>query len=338
MHDMGHATEVDPNNAGEDRSDDPAVALAALARRQHGVVSRRQIMELGLGRHYIDRQLQRGRLHVLHRGVYAVGHRALTREGRWMAAVLAAGPGAVLSHRTAAALWAIREASGSRIEIMAPRERRRPGLVVHCGVLPSDEIDEHEGIPVTTPARTLLDLAAILDEHQLARAAERAEALRLGSPTSLQELLDRYPRRPGTPNLKRLVEEHRIVPTATRSDLERRFLTFLDANDLPRPLVNEPVDPHTTPDFRWPEQRLIVELDGFETHGTRQAFERDRARDRALTAAGWRVVRVTKRQLDDDAPTLAAELRAMLRSATTAAPGPPRDRRTPARRSRPAGR
>jgi len=188
------------------------------------------------------------------------------------------------------------------------------------------------------PARTLLDLAATLDEHKLARAAERAEALRLTSPTSLQELVERYPKRPGTPNLKRLIEENKIVPTTTANDLERRFLTFLDANELPRPLVNESLDPDTTPDIRWTEHRLIVELDGFETHGTRAAFERDRARDRALLAAGWRVARVTQRQLDDDPDSIAAELRAILRSATTAAPAPPRGPRTPAPRSRRAAR
>jgi hypothetical protein len=116
-----------------------------------------------------------------------------------------------------------------------------------------------------------------------------------------------------------------------KSDLERRFLTFLDANELPRPLTNESLDPHTTPDFRWTDHRLIVELDGFETHGTRQAFERDRARDRQLTAQGWRVVRITKRQLDDEPEQLAPELTAILRSATTAVPSPPRDPRTPAR-------
>jgi very-short-patch-repair endonuclease len=180
-------------------------------------------------------------------------------------------------------------------------------------VLPGDEMTVHDGIPVTTPARTLLDVAAVLDEHRLARAAERAEALRLTSPTSLAELVERYPRRKGTPNLKRLIEADRIVPTTTRSRLERRFLTFLDANELPRPLVNERVDPFT-PDFRWTDQRLVVELDGFETHGTRQAFERDRARDRALLAAGWRVARITNRQLDDAPNDLAAELRAMLGS------------------------
>ena len=158
--------------------------------------------------------------------------------------------------------------------------------------------------PRHPPARTLLDLAAILDEHDLARAAERAESLRLGSPTSLEELAERYPKRKGIAHVKRLTEEHRIVPTDTRSRLERRFLTFLDANELPRPLVNERLD-GVTPDFRWPEQRLIVEADGFETHGTRAAFERDRARDRALTAA--------------------------TRSATTGAPGPRPGRRSRAR-------
>jgi hypothetical protein len=286
----------------------------------------------------IEYRVKLARLQPLHRGVYAVGHRALTRHGRWMAAVLAGDPGAVLRRRSAAALWGIREGDPARVEIAAPGDHRRPGIAAQRIELPDDERDEHEGIRVTTPARTLLDLAAVLDEHQLARACERAEALRLGSPTSLAELLDRYPRRPGTPNLRRLIEEHRIVPTTTANDLERRFLTFLDANELPRPLVNESIDPHTTPDFRWTDHRLIVELDGFETHGTRAAFERDRARDRQLMAQGWRVARITKRQLDSDPDQLAAELGAMLRSATTAAPGPPPDPRTPARRSRPAAR
>jgi len=295
------------------------------------VIARVQLVEIGLSLDAIDYRVQLGRLQPLHRGVYAVGHRALTRHGRWMAAVLAGGPGAVLRRRSAAALWGIREGAPARVEIAAPRDRRRPAIAVQRIELPDDERDEHNGIPVTTPARTLLDLAGLLDEHRLTRAAERAEALRLTSPTSLQTLLDRYPKRPGTPNLKRLIEEHRIVPTTTANDLERRFLTFLDANGLPRPLINESLDPNTTPDFRWPNHRLIVELDGFETHGTRQAFERDRARDRRLLADGWRVARVTQRQLDDDPDEIAAELTAILRSATTAAPAPPRDPRTPAR-------
>jgi hypothetical protein len=286
--------------------------MAALAGRQHGVVARRQLTELGLSRHAVGRLLQRGRLHVVHRGVYAVGYRKLTRAGGWMAAVLAAGDGAVLSHRSAAALLGLRDSARARIELTAPRDVQRPGLRVCHSVLPRDEVTTHDAIPVTTPARTLLDLAALLDEHKLARAAERAEALRLTSPTSLAELTERYPGRPGTPNLRRLIGERRIVPTTTANDFERRFLSLLDAGELPRPLVNESLDPHTTPDFRWTAQRLIVELDGFETHGTRAAFERDRARDRALMAAGWRVARITKRQLEAAPATLAAELRALL--------------------------
>jgi predicted transcriptional regulator of viral defense system len=313
MYDMGDAPHVVPDICGQRATHPPDRALAALAGRQHGVVARRQLTVLGLSLDAIDHRVARGRLLQLHRGVYAVGHRRLTRLGVWMGVVLSAGEGAVLSHRSAGALWHIRQWSGRDVDVTVPRHRRgRPGVVVHEVRLEPDEIDEHEGIPVTTPARTLLDLAAILDEHQVSRAAERAEALRLGSPTSLQELVDRYPRRPGTPNVRRLIEQGRIVPTTTRSDLERRFLTLLDASELPRPLVNESIDPKTTPDFRWPKQRLIVELDGFETHGTRQAFERDRARDRRLMAQGWRVARITKRQLDDEPQALAAELQAML--------------------------
>jgi Protein of unknown function (DUF559)/AbiEi antitoxin C-terminal domain len=339
MDDMGDAPYVVPEIDGQRTAHHADVAIGALAGRQYGVVARRQLVGLGLSLDAIDHRVECGRLLRLHRGVYAVGHRKLTGLGVWMAAVLAAGPGAVLSHRSAGALWGVRAWSGRRVEIAVPRRRRvRDGLVLHETQLPEDERDEHEGIPVTTPARTLLDLAAVLDKHQLARAAERAEALRLGSRTTLQELLDRYPRRPGTPTLRRLIDQQRIVAATTANGLERDFLTFLDANQLPRPLVNESVDPQTTPDFRWTDQRLIVELDGFETHGTRAAFERDRARDRRLMAQGWRVARVTKRQLDDEPQQIAEELRTLLRSATTAAPSPPRGRRSRAPRSPPAAR
>src|SRR4051794_7046642 len=309
-------------------------AMAALAERQHGVVPRRQLTARGARADAIDHRVERRRLHPVHRGVYAVGHRKLTREGAWMAAVLAGGDGAVLSHRSAAALWGIRDTSAPDVSVIAVRPRRgRSGLAVCRITLAADEVTTHRAIPVTTAARTLLDLAALIDEHQLARAAERAEALRLGSPTSLAELVARYPGRPGVPNVKRLLDHGRVTPTTTRSELERRFLTLLDAAGLPRPLVNEPVDGAKEPDFRWTRERLIVELDGFETHGTRAAFERDRARDRALMAAGWRVPQNTTRQLDAARSPPAAELGApprgpppAARSATTAArvprPGP----------------
>jgi very-short-patch-repair endonuclease/predicted transcriptional regulator of viral defense system len=308
---MRDATGIDGAIRGRSRSRAIDAAVAALAGEQHGVVARRQLRALGLSVDAIDRRVRLGRLHVLHHGVYAVGHRSLTRYGRWMAAVLAGDVGAVLSHRSAAALWGVRDTARLDIEITAPRERDRPGIQAHRTQLPADEVTTHRGIPVTTPARTLLDLAAVLDGHRLARAAERAEVLRLTSPTSLAALVARYPRRPGTPALKRLIDDHRIQPTITRSKLERRFLTLLDANDLPRPLTNTPIDRYEA-DFAWPAHHLVVELDGYETHGTRHAFERDRARDRALQAQGWRVVRVTWRQLHDDRAAIAAELRALL--------------------------
>jgi hypothetical protein len=200
--------------------------------------------------------------------------------------------------------------------VTAPRERRRRGVELHVVAIADDETTAHMGIPVTTPARTLFDLAALLTEQELARAAERAEALRLTSPTSLAALVAGHPGRPGVPRLRRLIEHDRIQATVTRSALERRFLSLLDAENLSRPLVNAGIDlpgrPKLEPDFTWRAHHLVVELDGYETHATRAAFERDRARDRALQAQGWRVVRITWRQLRDDAPSIAAELRALL--------------------------
>jgi hypothetical protein len=271
--------------------------IAALAERQHGVVA---AWQLGLGRGAIDHQVRNGRLHVWDRGVYAVGHRALPREGRWMAAVLAAGPRAVLSHRSAAALWAIRPTVRPRIEVTVPVKRRSlDGIQIHCAALAPDEITVHDGIPVTTPARTLIDLAAVLRPHELDRAVNQAEILRLPYPD-----LDRYKGRRGVTGLRR-------APTNTRNDFEAEFAAFLDAHGLPTPLINRPLHA-IEPDFRWPAHKLIVELDGFGTHGTRAAFENDRARDRKLITAGWRVVRITWRQLHETPTELAHDLRALL--------------------------
>jgi very-short-patch-repair endonuclease len=285
--------------------------IAALAARQHGVVARAQLVALGLGHRAIDHRVACGRLHVVHHGVYAVGHRRLTRRGQWMAAVLAAGPGATLSHRSAAALWDLHRSAQTRIEVSTPsRRRHRPGIEVHRAGLQPDEVTEVDGIPVTTVPRTLLDLAAVLPRSRLERAIERAEALRLTDPVSLDGLLRRYPRRHGTRSLREVVRQG-IEPILTRSELEDRFLAFLDARGLPRPRVNVLIEGLEV-DFVWPEQRLIVELDGHNTHGTRAAFERDRQRDRILQAAGWRVVRITWRQLQDDPAAIARDLGRLL--------------------------
>ena len=178
----------------------------------------------------------------------------------------------------------------------------------------------HDGIPTSTPARTLLDLAAVVPRRALERALDEAEILRLTGP---QTLLDRYPRRRGAANLRLLLLTSRS-PTPTRTELENRFLTFVDEHRLPRPETNTIVDVYEI-DAVWHEARLLVELDGFATHGTRRAFERDRERDRRLTAAGWRVIRLTWRQLAGG-EALARELRQLLaqpRRTSSASPWPP---------------
>src|SRR3954462_11722777 len=192
----GHVKAASPTKRAPRSVDD---AIAALAARQHGLVSHAQLGELGVGDGAIKHRVAVGRLHRIHRGVYAVGHRALRREAWWMAAVLAAGPGAALSHRSAAELWGVRNGSRARIDVSAARHRRSTTrLELHCVAMHDDEITLHSGIPVTTPARTLLDLAAVVAEQQLKHAFQEAEIRRLASPTSLDSLLARYPARKGT--------------------------------------------------------------------------------------------------------------------------------------------
>jgi very-short-patch-repair endonuclease len=279
--------------------------IAAFAERQHGVVGRRQLLAAGVSERAIKHRARAGRLHPLYRGVYAVGHRVLSQRGRWMAATLAAD--GVLSHRSAGALWVIRQWQG-RIDITTPRTRRaRPGLLLHRAVLAPDEITVRDGIPVTTPARTLLDLARVLQRHQLQQAINEAEILRLEGP---HQLASRYPTKRGTRALRTLAP-----PTHTKQDLEARFHTFLNDRRFPRPQTNTVIEGKEV-DFAWPDRRLIIELDSWEYHRTRQAFEEDRQRDRHLAARGWRVIRITWRDLDDP-DALEEELRAL-----ALAPGP----------------
>jgi very-short-patch-repair endonuclease len=294
-------------------------AIAELAARQHGVVSRDQLLGLGLGRGAIDHRLAAGRLHAVHRGVFAVGHRVLSRHGGWMAAVLAAGPGAVLSHGSAAALWGIRDTTRSRPEVSAARRCDRPGIHAHRIALAPDEITHERGIPVTTPARTLLDLAEQLTPQRLERAVHEAEYRRLTSPLSLDALLTRHQGRRGTAALRKIVDQNNLGSTLTRSELEIAFLAFLDAHHLERPKVNERIGPYTV-DALWPQQRLVAELDSRQAHQTTRAFDEDRARDRHLLTKGYRVVRVTHRQLHHESATIAAQLRQLLTPDTVRAP------------------
>jgi very-short-patch-repair endonuclease len=260
----------------------------------------------------------------MHRGVYAiVGRRLLTRQAHWMAAVLACGPGAVLSHLAAAALWGIRR--GTRIEVTVPRGGRtsRKGVHLHWANLPADEATTHHGIPTTTVPRTLLDLSAVVQHDELRSAMRQAEQLRLTDPLWLGDLIGRYPRKPGIPILKAVVQEAQRGLNIVRSELEESFQAFLLNACLPLPITNTLIEGIEV-DCVWRDQRLIVELDSRTHHAIVHAFETDRARDRRLEAAGWRVVRITWRQLHDTPEEIEADLRKLLAQA----PAPPARSRT----------
>ena len=295
--------------------------IAHLAARQHGVVGRDQLVELGFSRRAIDRRLERGRLHLVHRGVYAVGHRLLTPRGTWMAAVLAGGPGAVLSHGSAGALWDLLRPGGPPHVTVRGRAHSRGGLRVHCGRVERDETTVRDGIPTTTVARTLLDLATLLPAHRLEWAVAEAERRRLADSAPLGELLARHRGRRGVAALRAIVADRRLGLDVPRSELESRFVAFLDRRGFGRPELNATVelpDRVIEVDCVWREACLAVELDGHAWHADSHAFESDRARDRALIAAGWRPMRVTWRHLHRAPTELERQLRAALASSATA--------------------
>lgn len=285
------------------------IAIAQLAANQHGRVARRQLLALGIGRRAIAHRVAAGRLICVARGVYAPGHRVESRHARWMTSVLAAGPDALLSHRGAGAAYALK--APERLEVTAPSRRRVAGVLVHVSAVPFDERDEIDGVPATSVARTLLDLAGVLRPHQLRRAVNEAEFLRLTSPVGLPTLLDRHPRRPGAAALRAILSDQVLGADVDESELEDDFRGFLDQAGLPQPLWHEPIEGYV-PDCVWPRHRLIVELDGRGAHGTRRRFEGDRLRDLRLEAAGWTVVRITWRMLHRERRTLERSLRALL--------------------------
>ena len=273
------------------------VLLADLARRQHGVVSRGQLLAIGFDRGGIERRLANRRLHRLHRGVYAVGHTIVDRRGHYLAAVLACGDDAVVSHRSAAALWGIRPSDAPRIDVTVSRTsgfRSTAAIIVHRPRLTAPAL-VRDGIPVTTAGQTLADLATALPRRQLESACEAAEALQLDVEVD-----------PGHPGAKRLAEIDHDLTMTTRSPLEDEFLELCDRFDIPRPRVNSLVEGYLV-DFCWPADRLIVETDG-RRHLTRAAFERNRARDALLTAVGWRVMRFTTRQVRGEPGMVAARV------------------------------
>jgi len=287
----------------------PDVRLATLAARQHGVVTRRQLGLLGLDHNAIARRMKTARLHQLYRNVYAVGRTDLTTHGRYLSAVLAYGNRAVLSHRSAAVLWRICPERGTRIDVTVPgggSRSRRGEIVVHRSSLPQKHRTRLERIPVTTPARTIVDLADCSTRRELERAMDEAIYLHLDL-TSLQPL----PGRRGAGLLSKVLSDHAGGTTRTRSELEELVLDLCADHGLPRPLVNQVIEGYEV-DFVWPHAKLIVEADGWSAHRRRSSFERDRLRDAALQVARWRVIRVTWGRLASDPERVARDLAQLL--------------------------
>jgi very-short-patch-repair endonuclease len=270
----------------------PARRIAHLAARDHAVLTTDELLACGLSTSGIDRARRAGRLFRKHRGVYAVGHPKLTQEGVWMAAVKACGPGAALSHQSAAQLAKMLSlaAYSGPVHVTVPgtggREKRR-GIIVHRSrTLKPCDVMRRDGIPTTNPARTLADLRRVLPREQWEDAVDRARFLAL----PMGDLGGREP---------------------TKSRLERTMIRLCRRYRLPLPEVNVYVGPHEV-DFLWRSHRLIVETDGWETHGDRGSFERDRVRDAELKLIGYDVIRFTYRQVLDRPERVARTLRALL--------------------------
>ncbi len=295
-------------------SDSPQLdqRIGWIAGKQHGVISLAQLVAAGLSPRAARDRVASGRLIRLHRGVFAVGHGAVGVDGRRLAAVLACGAAAVLSHRSAAALWSLRPYAGQpEVSIPSQAGRAVEGVRIHrCRSLAPGDVSEVHAIPCTTVARTLLDLAAAGDRSGLIAAITRAEELRIYDGGEVGAVLDRARGKRGARLLRAVLADW--SDDRTRSHFERELLAFLRRHALPEPEVNGWItveDRTIQPDFMWRERRVILETDGYATHGTRKAFGDDRRRDQLLTRNGWTTLRAAYRQLDDD---LAQTLRLLL--------------------------
>jgi hypothetical protein len=287
-------------------------AIAALARKQHGYVTRRQLLRLGLSERAIDHRIAIGQLIRVYAGVYAVGHVPVALEARAHAAVLACGDGAVLSHGSAAALWQYRRHWPRHFEVIAKCDHRRQGIRVHrTKTLTWRDTTRHRGVPVTSPARTAFDMARRLKtDAALRRFVNDARLTRTLHLDDLGELLARHPRHPATRRLVQFVDVRRGM---TRSELEDLFMDFARRYGLPEPTINARRGRREL-DFLFPEERVIVEIDSWEYHSDRGAFERDRDRDADHLAAGILTVRVTEERLTGAPDREAARLLKILQA------------------------
>lgn len=268
------------------------LVIARIASRQHGVVSSAQLRAAGISKVAASKRTNAGRLHRLHRGVYAVGHTRLTFEGRCLAAALACGESAVVSHGSAASLWRLIPAGDGPIDITLPTDagrESRPGIRIHrTSTLIAGLTTRRSAVPVTRPARTLRDLRRVVPPALHQQAVRRGLDLRLIDEADLQR-----------------------EPDLTRSELERLFLRLCRRHRFPSPEVNARVGPYEV-DFLWRERGVIVETDGFRYHGNRGAFESDRVRDARLQSLGYRVLRFTYRQVCDRSAEVVCSLNPFL--------------------------
>jgi very-short-patch-repair endonuclease/predicted transcriptional regulator of viral defense system len=292
-------------------------AAVALARRQHGAITLAQLFEIGHTRAAVRHRVASGWLRRMHRGVYLVGA-VEPPLAPAMAAILACGEDALLSHYPAAVLWGLRPPPAHAMHVTVVRRNTRGPRDVHVHRVhhlhPADAT-RRDSIPVTSPARTLLDLAAHVNQRDLARAVEEARVSRLASDDSLDEQFSRYPTHRGKTALHKVILKE---PAFTRSEAERRLLELIRAARLPEPEANARVAGFEV-DFLWRRLKLVVEVDGYAFHSTRGAFERDRRRDADLQAAGFRVLRLTWRQIADEPAAVVG----LLARATAAVPGLP---------------
>ena len=292
-----------------------------LASRQEGSVKRSQLIAAGVSRHTIDRQVRAGALHREHRGVYVVGHMALAPMAREAAALLACGRDGVISHRSAAYLWGLLDASPGEVDVTLVGRRCRPkrGVKIRTVGRLSD-IRRKGAIRLTSPARTIVDLAAESDDHELERLIARGREKRLLRDGELEAALARAGKRHGVARLRALLRTE-AGQAMTRSEVERRCRRLLEAARLPQPKVNRRIAGYEV-DFLWPQQRVILEVDTITFHGHRRAFEWDRRKTMALEDAGYHVIRVTRRQLAEDPYWVIAHIARALDRHTPAAVSP----------------
>jgi predicted transcriptional regulator of viral defense system/very-short-patch-repair endonuclease len=287
--------------------------LAVTATRQHGVVSIRQLESAGFGRSTVTDEVAAGRLHRVHRGVYAVGHMRLGWHGYCLAAVLANAPGAVASHFSAGWLWGLRRNRPSgKFHLTAPTRRHsKQQFVLHHAVLADEDRDLVEGIPVTSLARTQLDLAAEVSLERVLKMLGRSEDAELLDLRALESVLERCGNHPGRGTLRSALDVYEPDLAITRSELERRFRELCRQAGLPSPAMNFVVEGYEL-DAYWPDRRFAVELDVYETHGNRASFEADRVRQEELLLVGIETIRVTGPRLAREPATVIEAVRTLL--------------------------